>query len=822
MVKRLIFAWGCLLLTVVALSQTDDSVLDGVVNTWKRYAERRRPPGLFLHLDKSVYEHTEHIQFTAWLLDGQRDTTHLHSLYVLLVDPALRKLVAFDRFVLSRDADVGALYLADTLHPGKYLVMAYTDDRLQGFDQPAFRQEITLLPDLPPPFSLVLQRDTAQLKFRVPTDYGGLAAGGTFRYPLQVDGRTIDSGQRKIDAFGEVTIPQPVLPTATAAAGADAGSTGGSAAAGQLLLTAMVKRQDQTAYFWQPIVTGPVEWRIRYYPEGGDLVADHPSQVGIEIRDAAGSPITVLGRLLEDGQPVVAFKTDSNGLGLLVKEFKSGHNYTVDFPDKPAGVRISGALPAVRPEGYSMMVPDGVASDSIEVLLYLPAPGMTCRLLIYNEREVVYASTLLARKDAARLTVPVKDWPTGMLTMTLFDSRGLPVAERRLYCPSPDLSVTIRPDSAVYHPRSKIRLLIHAADEKGQGMTAAFSLSTVLSGRLKPDQDPDIRRYAAIDRHLIAGPVSGSDPGYGMPTVNWEDHSTINLLLLTRGWTRYHWQELAADSLPLTAGETMGDYGYVLYKGKKPGTPVTMLVMGGSMQPFNTDSAGDFQILPARLVSAESSDLALSLAGGDKQDEYRIVLLNKYDSTNRSIAGAWYFRFPIAAKMSLNQEKADPAFSHARTLQKVTVTPGGKSLAGCRDYVCMMGILNCRNHPYGRKPLIGEIVLVADGFNQFRRVVYSGCEVTEGVYPPFVRRIRPIRLLKDSYLNDTTPIPPSATALYTTLHWAPMVVTDRAGDAEVSIYANDLPGLYFNVLQGISARGVISSRSSFTIGKDNE
>jgi hypothetical protein len=799
-----LFVGICLLLSGAACSQATDSVLDGVVHTWKRYAERHRPPGLFLHLDKSVYEHTEHIQFTAWLLDGQRDTSHLHSLYVLLVDPALRKLVAFDRFVLSRYAAVGALYLADTLHPGKYLVVAYTDDRLQGFDQPAFRQEITLLPDLPPPFSLVLQRDTARLKFRVPTDYGGLAAGGNFRYRLQVDGRTIDSGEKKIDAFGEVTLPQP------------------AAAPGQLLLTAMVKRQDQTAYFWQPIVTAPVEWRVRYYPEGGDLVADRPSQIGIEIRDGSGSPIPVLGRLLEDGQPVVAFKTDSNGLGLLVKEFKSGRRYTVDFPDKPAGVLISGALPTVQPEGYSLTVPDGVARDSIEVLLYLPAPGMKCRLLIYNEREVVYASTLLARKEAARMTIPVKDWPTGLLTMTLFDSRGLPVAERRLYCPSPDLSVTIRPDSAVYHPRSKIHLLIHAADEKGQGMTAAFSLSTVLSSRLKPDQDPDIRRYAAIDQHLIAGPVSGSDPGYGMPTVNWEDHSTINLLLLTRGWTRYHWQELAADSLPSPAGETRGDYGYVLYKGKKPGTPVTMLVMGGSMLPFNTDSAGDFHIPAATLVSAGSSDLALSLSGGDKEDEYRIVLLNKYDSTNRSIAGAWYFPFPIAEKMSTEQETVDPVFAHAKTLQKVTVTPGGKSLAGCRDYVCMMGILNCQNHLYGRKPVIGETVLVADGFNQFRRVVYSGCELTEGVFPPYVRRVKPIRLLKDSYVNDTTPIPPSATALYTTLHWAPMVVTDSAGNAEVSFYANDLPGLYFNVLQGISTQGVISSRSSFTIEKDNE
>ncbi len=810
MVKKWILIWGCLLLSGAVWSQESDTILDGEMHIWTRYAERHRSPGLFLHLDKSVYEHTEHIQFTAWLLDGQRDTTQVHALYVLLVDPATRRLVTFDRFALSRFAAIGALYLADTLHPGKYLVMAYTDDRLQGLDQPAFRQEITLLPDQPPPFDLALQPDTARLKFRVGTDYGGLAAGGSFHYLLQADGRTVDSGEKKIDAFGEVTLALPASQAAT-------GST-----PGQILLTAMVKRQDQTAWFWQPIVTAPAEWRVHFYPEGGDLVAGRPSQIGIEIRDATGAAVSTLGRLLENNRPVAAFETDSNGLGLLITECKRGNTYTVDFPDKPAGVRINGSMPAIQPEGYSLLVPDAVARDSVEVRLYFPAPEMKCRLLIYNEREVVYATALLAHKEAARMSIPVKDWPAGMLTMTLFDSQGLPVAERRLYRPLPDLSVTILPDSAVYHPRSKIHLLIHATDEKGQGMMAAFSLSTVLSERLNPNQDPDIRRYAAIDQHLITGPLPGTDPGYGMPVVAWEDNSTINRLLLTRGWTRYHWQELAADSLALPAGGSAGDYGYVLYKGKQPGRPVTMLVMGGSLSPFSSDSAGHFRIPPATLVSTASTDLALSLVGGDKQDEYRIMLLDSYDSLNHSMAGTWYVPFPIAAKASTAQEKADPAFAHAKTLQKVIVTPGGKGNEGCRDYVCMMGILNCRNHLYGRKPVIGETVLVADGFNQFRREVYRGCEVTEEAFPPFLRRVKPIRLLKEAYVNDTTPIPPSATALYTTLHWAPLVVTDNSGNAEISFYANDLPGPYVNVLQGISTQGVISSRSFFTITKDNE
>jgi hypothetical protein len=796
-----------LLLSTSGFSQGGDSLLDRLTAGWNRYADQHQSPGLFLHLDKSLYEHADHIQFTAWLLGGKRDTSRLHAVYVLLVDPATRKMVAFDRFLLSRYAAVGALYLDDTLHPGKYIVVAYTDDRLRGFDQLFFRQEITLLPDQLPPFGLIQQPDPAHLRLRVSTSYGGLGSGGSFHYRLQGNDRIIDSGEKKIDAFGEVSI---------AAADSSASS------AGPIVLTATVSRQNQTAYFWLPVTAGSPEWRVHYYPEGGNLVAGHPCQVGIEIRDATGTPVRTQGRLLEDGADEATFDTDNNGWGLLVTVFHPGHSYSVDFADKPAGVRISGSLPALLPAGYTLLVPDGVARDSVNVRLYLPAADLECRLLIYNDHEIVYASSLLAHATAVHISIPVKDWPPGLLTMTLFDPGGVPVAERKLYSPAPALSVTIATDSAVYHPRSKIRLRVHIADANGRAIPGLFSLATVLSSRLSPGSDPDIRRYATIDQFLTPGRLPG-DPGYGLPSARWENDTTINLLLLIRGWTRYHWQQVAAGP-PAPALEPAADYGFVLYRNKKPKAPVTMLVMGGSMATFNTDSAGHFRIPPANLVSDRTNILALSLAGGNNQDDYRIVLLNRYDSTNHFLANASYLPQPAAPRGSAGDRQEVRPFLHAKTLQQAVVMSNGHGqfIPGCQDYVCIYNILNCKNHPYGRKPVIGEVVLEQTGYGRLMPVVYKACQITEPVYPSFLSPVKPICLLKEAYVNDTTAIPSSVNALYTTLHWAPLMATDTSGNAEISFYANDLPGQYDNILQGISTQGVISGRQSFRIKKDVE
>jgi hypothetical protein len=118
--------------------------------------------------------------------------------------------------------------------------------------------------------------------------------------------------------------------------------------------------------------------------------------------------------------------------------------------------------------------------------------------------------------------------------------------------------------------------------------------------------------------------------------------------------------------------------------------------------------------------------------------------------------------------------------------------------------------------------VVGEVVLEQTAFGGFVQIVYKSCQLTGPVYPSFLSPIKPICLLKEAYASDPTAIPSSVNAVYTTLHWAPLVATDVSGNAEISFYANDLPGQYINTLQGISTQGFISGRHSFRIVKEVE
>jgi hypothetical protein len=59
-----------------------------LTSKWNKYANTHHTPGLFLHLDKSVYDLRENIWFSAYLLNKQIDTAETHTLYVSLVNLA--------------------------------------------------------------------------------------------------------------------------------------------------------------------------------------------------------------------------------------------------------------------------------------------------------------------------------------------------------------------------------------------------------------------------------------------------------------------------------------------------------------------------------------------------------------------------------------------------------------------------------------------------------------------------------------------------------------------------------------------------------------
>ena len=171
------------------------------------FAQSSAPIQLYLQTDKTIYQPGENIWFASYVLNRDEEAMHRqHFLYVLLVDAVNRKLVSQQRFAIESGLGPGFISLPDTLQPGNYWLIAYTNGYFQTGSR-FFRQLITIKTEAVSPFRMLSEKfEGDSVRYKIGTDYGGLASNCMFAYTLWDGQDSITSGQLAIDAFGEVTI----------------------------------------------------------------------------------------------------------------------------------------------------------------------------------------------------------------------------------------------------------------------------------------------------------------------------------------------------------------------------------------------------------------------------------------------------------------------------------------------------------------------------------------------------------------------------------------------------------------------------------------
>ncbi|MDF2193423.1 hypothetical protein [Paraflavitalea sp. CAU 1676] len=777
--------------------ERDLATLEALDSTFSLYTSRQ-PSDLFLHTDKNVYVHGENIWFSAYVM-GYDTTAPQHTLYTVLVEEATQKIAATERFVLDNGLGGGTLFLPDSLPLGEYRLLAYTNQYLNHTRQPVFQQSISLRGSEPNTFKLSIlpaaanaaSSDSAFFMVKVLTEYGGLASGGTVAYSLLADGKPLQSGNQKINAFGELSL----------------GVAKAAVRGKRLQLLATVTRDKQKQVIRTAIPLLLDEAIIKLYPEGGNLVHLQPTSMALEIRNGAGTPLALRGQLLANGKVVAAFQTSRYGTAVIDWIPQLGNNYTIRLDD--ATHQPVYQVPPIAPEGYSLHLRDGVTGDStLLVEMGTPGPG-ACHLVAHNYRQSFFSGTFRTTKERAALRIPTNDMPEGVVTLTFFDSTGTPRAERAVYIRRRQpLQVQLTTDSALYHHRSKLQLTVKVTNQQGQPVTGIFSLACVLASRIDTTRAYDIGRYLTFDRFLPA-PAT-------LPAADYfTNDQNIQELLLTRYWTRYKWEEIQNSPPVVQQEEKICDMGVVTYRERPVRKPVSLMIITGKQTyTLATDSAGHFE-LPAQALATEPGKKVIILVSDVKDfKDYRVTMRNPCSILDTGLSHQhWPPADFIRAELSVQEQ------DHLKkALQAVVVTAkkenhyGGSVFksANCNDWVCMYNVLNCQNHPTGSQPVDGQL------YNyRGMQVVYEGCK--DDTPPGFLQQVQGVSYPKEFYVADYEKFNPTEPELMSTVYWNYQVVTNQQGEATLQFSTNDLNGRFVAVLQGITGQGAISGKTWFKV-----
>jgi hypothetical protein len=294
---------------------------------------------------------------------------------------------------------------------------------------------------------------------------------------------------------------------------------------------------------------GTLQADIRFFPEGGDLIAGIPSLVAYAITDQFGNPASGKGYIKAGDKKLDDFAPLHDGMGTFTLEPAAGVTYTAVWKDA-TGKEHSTALPPVKPEGVILSVTEVEGRKNIIVKRSTNATdaNKSLRLIgVMNQQLVYSAKADLTTEIQTSGNIPTAQFPSGVLQVTVLNKDNIPVAERITFINNHEYEFDA--DAWIPVTNTSKRGL-----NKGEVMisdTVHANLSLSIT-----DADlniPTVNEDNIISRLLLTGDLRGkiANPYYYFFSTADSAKYHLDLVMLTHGWRRYNWSDIVAGKPPV-------------------------------------------------------------------------------------------------------------------------------------------------------------------------------------------------------------------------------------------------------------------------------
>ena len=293
---------------------------------------------------------------------------------------------------------------------------------------------------------------------------------------------------------------------------------------------------------------------VQFFPEGGYLINGIRSRVAFKALKPNGLGIDSKGTIVDNTGTVVADLSSQHlGMGVFALTPENGKTYKANFTFAD-GSQSSFDLPNVRAEGINVSVNNN-NPDSLSVKIaanegfFQKNQSKTFYVMAQSGGAVCYAAQTVLRNNIYTATIAKNKFPTGILQVTLFSSKGSPLSERIVFIQNNDqLNLAMKTDLSSYSRRQKIRVLV-SAKNKALPAEGIFSVAVINESIVPSDDDdaPSILSYL-----LLTSDLRGfiEKPGYYFNHHDEKTATDLDVLMLTQGYRRFSYKNLLADKNP--------------------------------------------------------------------------------------------------------------------------------------------------------------------------------------------------------------------------------------------------------------------------------
>ena len=238
-----------------------------------------------------------------------------------------------------------------------------------------------------------------------------------------------------------------------------------------------------------------------FYPEGGQVVATIPVQLGYVARDEYGEAINIKGKLVgENGRVVNTLKPDFDGIGSIFMLPVANQQYNTMVMSHDIQ-RIE--FPKVTEQGYSIMV-NNLKENSIDVTVRgtMKLEGKKFYMLVISNGILFDRRIGALTRGMYKAEFPKSNLPSGISQILLVDEFGVIRCKRFVFLNQPEeVLVNYYFAKKEFKPRDRIDMVLELNDQNGKSINGAnISISVIDKDRIeRSSSGRNIKSYLLLD-----------------------------------------------------------------------------------------------------------------------------------------------------------------------------------------------------------------------------------------------------------------------------------------------------------------------------------
>ena len=365
---------------------------------------------------------------------------------------------------------------------------------------------------------------------------------------------------------------------------------------------------------------------VKFYPEGGNLVAGLPSRVAFEATNANGTPIKVEGKVLSaTGEEVTSFAVNHEGRGSFIYTPTAGDKAEVKYGDRT----FSFPLPEAKSSGIVMSVDNISSKDSLFVSLHkspeleLPLVGAAT---ISGGKLCNFAMLDTTQPMPIKYAIAKSELSSGVNRIVITDHAGAILTDRLVFTHTGEVAtINVASDKTAYEPYDAVKLDFSVTDSEGQPVKTSMSVA-VRDGDICLESQTNI-----LTDLLLMSEIKGyvHRPAYYFESDDEAHRRALDELLMVQGWRRYDWGVWAGVEpfkLRYTPEQGIAVTGTVLnYTSDKP---VSNIYLSSMLAPCDDPAAtdGDENTKPS-----DNTHIGIVNVGEDGRFEFAASVTGKWN-----------------------------------------------------------------------------------------------------------------------------------------------------------------------------------------------